>query len=297
MTRPNVFVVGAPKCGTTSLYEYLGQHPDVFVSAKKELHYYSRVQLRARAAGPGDELVLDRIVETEDEYLSYFAKAAHQRRIVEVSPSYLFNHEVAKQIHDDSPDSYIIAILRDPVARAYSQWQHQRRSLQEPLSFHDALAAESSRTEAGWSDAWQYVESSKYAPGVKAYVDVFGVDRVHVMTAEELLLDPVGVMRDVFRFLDIDPLVQVKHARRNVGGEARSRVLARLLLRPNAVARVGGALFTQSFRSKLALKLTELNTAPSAPMPDAARRDLRSKFAEDVRDLEELLGRRMPWPH
>ena len=292
-----MFVVGAPKCGTTSLYEYLGQHPDVFVSAKKELHYYTRATLHAHASGPGDSLVLNKIVETEEEYLSHFAKSAHHSRIVEVSPSYLFNHEVAKDIHGDSPDAYIIAILRDPAHRAYSQWRHQRRSLQEDLSFPDALAAEQSRIDAGWSDAWRYVDSSKYAPGISTYIDVFGRERVHVIATEELLTNPEAVMSETFRFIGVDPTLHIKRALRNVGGEARSRVLARQLLRPSAAARIGGALLTQSLRSRLALRLTELNTAPAEPVPAAAIKALRGVFDDDIRELEQLIGRPMPWPN
>jgi hypothetical protein len=253
------------------------------------------VLLRSRSSGPGDALALSWIVDDQDQYEGYFAKAVDHRRVVEVSPSYLFNHDVSTRIHADSPNAYIIAILRNPAHRAYSQWLHLRRSLQEDLTFTEALEAEGERIKAGWSDVWRYVDSSRYAAGIKAYVDVFGIDRVHVISAEELLDRPREVMRGTFHFLDVDATVPINECHRNVGGEARSRVLARLLLTPNLGTRLGRRMLSQSRRSQIALRLTEFNTVPSEPMSASIRRTLTATFADDVRELEDLLGRRMPW--
>jgi hypothetical protein len=295
MSRPDVYVVGAPRCGTTSLYDYLSQHPEVFVPAKKELHYYTRHPLSERVGGPGDRAIASTIVTSENSYLRHYRPASRYLRRADVSPSYLFNHHVSSAIRRDVPGAYIVAILRDPVERAYSQYLHLRRTQQETLSFEKALAAEPRRIADNWSDAWRYVDSSRYAPGVAAYLSEFGAERVHVMFTEELASDPQTVMADLFHFLGVSALSAVRPVWRNSGGEVRSRALARVISRPNRATTTLARTLSQSARTRVSLRLFEANTRAPKPIPETARSTLARAFEQDALELTRLLGRGVPW--
>lgn len=294
MTWPDVFVVGAAKCGTTSMHAYLGQHPDVFVAGRKELHYYTRDLLRKNLAGPGDEYTLRTIARSEADYCASFDGAADHQRIADVSPSYLYWYEVARQIEQDQPDARIIILLRDPVEKAYSQWLHQVRAQLETLSFEDAIAAEAERAASGWSDVWYYVQSSRYHEQVGHYLKVFGSERVLVVVTEELAAEPHSVMRQVFEFLDVSPDIAVSETMRNRSGAVRSPRLARLIAHPNRVKRLSHVL-PKSLRYRLALRMIELNTGTKPDISDSLREALGREFAADVHALEELLERKLPW--
>ena len=196
---PNLFVVGAPKCGTTSFHAYLSQHSDVFTSQQKELHFFSRKCLFASANGPGDENALRDVAMEESEYLGHYVDA-HQRIRADVSPSYLYYDEIAPDIRSSSPDAQVVVLIRDPVEKAYSQYLHLVRDQREELSFEEALRAEPNRIEAGWSDMWRYVESSHFSKHIQTFLDVFGEDRVLILIREELATDPVAVMQRVWQF-------------------------------------------------------------------------------------------------
>lgn len=137
MTRPNFFIVGAPKCGTTSLYEYLRSHPQVFMPEKKEPEHFSddldwrNVMLRHRVA--------DR-----DDYLSLFDPApAHAAAVGEASTWYLFSEAAAGAIHDFNPEARIIIMLRDPVKMMYSLHGQFLKDCNEVIEdFAQAIAAE-----------------------------------------------------------------------------------------------------------------------------------------------------------
>ena len=292
---PDVFVVGAPKCGTTSLYDYLGSHPDVFVPAKKELHYYTRDLLKINMNGPGDEYTARIVTESAEAYAEYFRGADGYARAADVSPSYLYWNQVAPVIADDVADPRIIIMLRDPVEKAYSQYLHQYRAQFEPLTFAESIRAEPERIANGWSDMWYYVRSSQYVPQVQGYLSVFGRDRVHFVITEELASEPQRVMREVFTFLGVSTDHVVTDTRRNATGDVRSKRLARLLAQPSRLKRLSHFALPEAARYRIALRLIEANTGAKQPMPEDVRDSLTMKFRDDVAALEEILCRPLPW--
>src|SRR5882672_1680365 len=108
MRKPDCFIVGAPRCGTTAMYTYLGQHPEIFMSARKEPHFF------------GTDLSSPALVRDEQQYLSLFAKAQNEKRAGEASVFYLYSQRAAREIHAFCPSARIIIMLRNPVEMMYS---------------------------------------------------------------------------------------------------------------------------------------------------------------------------------
>lgn len=143
---PNFFIVGAAKSGTTSLYHYLKQHPEIYMSPVKEPKYFLASINKFPHNGPGDIEVDKKIIRTWDEYLKLFSNASVEKCIGEASCGYLYYCElVAPSIKRISPEAKIIIVLRNPVERAFSAYCYLFREGRETLSFEEALKIEEER--------------------------------------------------------------------------------------------------------------------------------------------------------
>ena len=201
MKLPNFLVIGAPKCGTTSLHHYLSQHPEVYVPLRKELHYFSYAYMQRFAAGPGDAHILAPLCSTRQAYEQHYERVGTQPAVGDVSPSYLYYAEVSERIKAELGKPKIVVVLRDPINKAFSQYMHLVRDNRETLTFSAALVAEAQRIRDGWAALWRYADSSLYADKLKRYLTIFGADHVKILLFEELARTPHLVMRDLFAFL------------------------------------------------------------------------------------------------
>src|SRR5437667_3118215 len=168
MIWPNFFIVGAQNSGTTSLYGYLKQHPDVFMPALKEPHYFAQI------TPSHEQRYLRTIVRDEAAYLRLFLKAKGYPAIGEASPSYLWDANAPHRIRKAVPHAKIIILLRDPVERAYSHYLMDVREGRQDLPFLQALERDWNRSKKGWSVSQLYVELGLYAEQVRRYLEVFG---------------------------------------------------------------------------------------------------------------------------
>jgi hypothetical protein len=294
---PNFVVVGAPKCGTTSLYYYLRQHPQVFLPQRKELHYFAFPFLSRLIAGPGDSSILATSCRTLEEYRNYFTDARDEKAVGDISPSYFhYAEEVAPQIHSTLGEPKIIVMLRDPVQKAFSQYMHLIRDNRETLEFPAALDAEEQRIGQGYSAMWRYAESSLFFRRTQRFIEEFGRERVRVVLFDDLARDPAHTVAGVFEFLGVDPAVPVQlDSTFNRSGAPRSRLLASAITRPNPVTRLARRLLPLSITGKVRDLLQRANTGEKHDLDAASRDRLRQFFAADTAELETLLQRALPW--
>ena len=293
---PNFVVVGAPKCGTTSLYHYLKQHPQIFLPARKELHYFSYRYMEQLLAGPGDKNILATSCRTFEDYAAYFADAKDEIALGDISPSYFYFNDARTEMHQRLGDARIIVMLRDPVQKAFSQYMHLIRDGRESLDFNAALAAESERAARGYAAMWRYAESSLYTPTTRRYMDEFGRDNLKVILMDDLVRAPAEVLADTFRFLGVDPTVRVQHdSTFNRSGVPRSRFMASLISKPNPVTSLARKLLPLSLTGRVKDVIQRFNTGAKLKLDDRARATLAAYFAADLAELETLLGRPIPW--
>jgi hypothetical protein len=164
---PDFFVVGVPKGGTTALHALLAQHPGIYLSPVKEPKFYlcdGAPPPRATQRGPGDAHSSREWMWRRSDYEDLFAVAPPGVPRGESTPFYLYDRSAHARIAADVPHARLIAVLRDPVDRAYSNWNHLRSDgLERIPHFLDGLAAEDERVAQGWAPFWHYRRLGRYA--------------------------------------------------------------------------------------------------------------------------------------
>lgn len=297
-SKPNFFVVGAPKSGTTSLYAYLSQHPDVFLPAKKELHYFSHQELLANCGGPGDSYVAESATSTEKRYRRHYGKWSGEKLLGDFSTSYLFYHdESAGRIRDYSPNAKIVIMLRNPIDKAYSQYMHLVRANREKLCFRAALDAERSRSANRWADVWLYLSSTLYCSGIRRFHEVFGREHVHLVIFEDFVGNTSSVMYRLCEFLGVETSFKFETSRvHNVSGLPRSKLMASIFLGSNLTNSLLRKIIPHSVGSRAREFVQRLNTGDTPEMTVSDRNFLRDYFISDVRQLErEFVQGQVPW--
>jgi len=283
MTRPDFLVIGAYKAGTTSLDRHLRTHPEIFLPAVKEPSYYAFTGPNAASRPRPPDAVTDR-----REYLALFDAVAGERAIGEVSGEYLAHPDAADAIAADLPDVKLIAVLRNPVERAYSDYLMYVRDGREPLDFTAALAAQDERARAG-DPRGHYVDTGRYGEQLERYYQRFDRSQIRVYLFEDLVNDPASCIRDVFTFLGVDPtFVPRDLGENNVSGVPRGRVQAALL---RMRAQLGPSLkrvVPPSLRTQIDRRLQSGLARP--PMPAAARAELNDLYRADNERLGRLVG-------
>lgn len=290
--RPNLFIVGAPKCGTSALHDALGQHPDVFMSTQKELQFFVRGR-RWNTSEPMPIFRNNPPVVDEHAYYRHFEEGRDCTWRGESSVAYLVNEAAARRIHELAPDARIVAILRNPAERTYSAWEFLREYDAEPLAFDDALEAERAGVPLPSGRLRNYVRTSVYVPLVDRYLETFGSGRVKLIRYEDWRSSPGDVLADLQRFLDVAPyggftLVEVNPTRgvpssAHLENALRSRVVRETIRRgPRPVRRTV---------RRVRRKLRQFNRAPRTPLEPAVRARLLEGFATDIERLDTLV----PW--
>jgi sulfotransferase family protein len=283
---PNLFLVGAAKAGTTSLYRELARHPAIYMSPMKEPHFFSRIEPASswNAFFPH--------VTDEDEYLALFEGAANQEVLGEASTSYLWDRHAAERIKRVVPEARILIMLRDPVNRAYSHYWNDVREGLEKRSFLEALVEEERSGPGAWGASSLYIDCGRYADQVARYLDEFG-DRVHVLFFEDFVRDMASRVADVHSFLGVRPAAAGAAPRRlNLASLPRNK-LSGALFASGRLRRVVRATVPPSVRGRLRGALLKQATPP--PMEPAARTLLTEIYGPDVARLAERLGRPLPW--
>lgn len=298
---PTFLVIGATKGGTTSLYHYLDQHPDVYMShpVKEPKFFAAEENSVVRENGAkGWHLSSSHITKLAD-YQALFQGSVGERARGEASPQYLYYPAVPQRIRQRLPEVELVAILRDPVERAYSAFLHQTRDgMETHLDFAAALADEPKRIQEGWSPLYHYRAQGFYYEQLRRYYELFPGNKIHVYLYDDLKKDPLGLMQNIYRDIGVDPgfrpSLEVQY---NISGVPKNRALHRVhgFLKGSyrsPLKEVGKRLLPERFRGALRRRtvqsLEKHNLAKPALEP-AIREALQAAYREDIGNLQGLI--------
>jgi hypothetical protein len=313
---PNFLIIGAMKSGTTSLHNYLNQHPDVFMSPRKEPHFFAfenyplqkyresmELSLRqSREILGQDRLTYELPVTLLDDYVKLFKKAASETAIGESSTTYLYLSRSIERIKYYIPQAKLIGILRNPVDRAYSNFIFFRRNNREPIpDFDTALQAEDRRIREGWASGYFYRRRGFYFEQLKPYYQQFSRSQIRVYLFDDLCSDPMGVLRDIFRFLGVDetfvPDTTKKYNPSNgVVLQPKWRPINHLFNRPNSFKSLAKRILPDMLFHSIKLILTKRQIAGATllqfpPLSIETRKQLQNDYKNDIIKLQDLIGR------
>lgn len=285
---PNFLIIGAAKAGTTSLFDMLAAHPSVFRSPVKETGFFSNDA---------------RFENGPDWYLSNYFRDSHSFPVrLEASPAYLtWSEKVAPRLRDTFRGLSLrfAAIFRDPVYRAYSHYWHHVRMSHEPLSFEQALAEEPGRLKQLWNELYRagngrygYFRAGCYASRLRPFLECFPIDRFFLLIQEDIFPERLGqTIPALLSFLEIDPAIPLRAVRANRASTPRSRWFTRLYwglkktyLKP---------LYRERIPAQIRERIQHVLFPPAEypPMDPEVEQLLRLQYADEVRQLEDILQR------
>ena len=274
MNKPNTFIVGAPKCGTTSLYYYLKEHDSVFVPQIKEQHFFSQSEVK-------DTYYDVYFAKTIDEYLDNYKHSKFKKVLVDISPSYLLYKDCADKIKKFNPDSKVIIILRNPIERAISHYLMDLRIgyANKPLLFY--LEDKKSKNYK------EYVENSLYYEGIKHYKKVFKKNLL-VLSFNDLIYNPNKLMNTIFSFLNLENIELDSFKKYNTYAQPTSLIL--YFLRKLNLYNSTKMLIPNFLKDHVKNLLVNKNI--EKPQYINERKILDQIFKNDSKNLEQLLKKK-----
>lgn len=295
MSMPNFFIIGAAKSGTTSLYHYLNQHPQVYMSPVKEPRFFGLEGETPSFCGPRDENTNRKLICNLDDYQALFEGVTNQTAVGEASPWYLYLEKAPLQIQHRIPDAKLIAILRNPVDRAYSSYLHQLQRGAEPLNdFAQALNEEQLRISQHWRPIWHYKQCGFYHHQLNRYFELFGKDRIQIHLYEDFRDRPATLLQNIFGFLDIDDKFAPDLTKRyNVTYIPQNPTLKALNHKCSSLKSSLKTFLPTSWRKSIKASVRAFDKySVKSSKPELSlklRRQLIEEYREDILNLQNLL--------
>jgi len=289
MKKPNFIIAGFPKCGTTSLHHYLDKHPEIYMPAQKELHFFTHNILSKLNNGPKDAIVKKTQISNSEKYLNFYKNVRNEIAIGDASPSYINYPSQYKKIKDYLNDPKVIIILRDPIDRAYSNYLHLKREQREHLTFKEAISAEDERKRNKYSDFWYYKFNSTYYDKIIMAKETFS--DVLILTSEELSNNGEATLKNVYKFLEVDDTFKLKGNFNNFnkGGYYRQNIFTKIIFQPSILRNTIKKLIKPTpFLKIIIAKIANTFSKKPEKIDVESLKFLKKHFKKEVEKLETI---------
>ncbi len=279
MHLTDFIIIGARKAASSSICRYLKQHPQLHMPPFKRLRFFNKWD---KLGSKFDEKAISSFF---DKYKHMCGRAQERQVIGEVGSGYLSCKRAAEMIKYYLPDVKLIAILRDPVDRAYSEYMMQLRDGYQKRGLMEMV-------ERGNT---YYLQASYYGRLLKKYYDIFGQEKIRIYIYEEFKKNPVKIFQDMLRFIGVDHSFVPNMTKRDQQGMTpKSKTFARLVGIKNPLrsflANILKPFMSLDKRQKLRAKLQKANWEEAPPLSESDKDKLMQFFKDDIRRLEKLTG-------
>ena len=296
MPLPNFFIIGAPKAGSTALYDTLAQHPQIYMSPVKEPLFFACEGEPPLLSGPLVTFLRRRAIWRRPEYLALFEGVKEERAIGEASVVYLRSPQAASRIQRNIPGAKLVAVLRHPAERAHSHfWFSVQQGIDLARSFEEALEQEANGGREGWFSGLHHRENGFYFRQFAAYYALFAREQIKVYLYEEWQTDPRALLRDLFQFLEVEADFAPILRRSNVTAVPRSRRFQAWAHHPQRLeARLNGVVprtLHKPFVAGMQAANLRFNQGKVPPLSSHTRAHLVQDYREDVLALQQLIQR------
>lgn len=301
---PNFIIFGAEKSGTTSLYHYLKQHPEIYMSPEKEPYFFICENGYPEVLGNRIELdnFLKTRIKTMDEYEKLFSGVKNEKAIGEASANYIYVSKAAEKIKHYIPEVKLICVLRNPVDRAYSNFLHCIGRGVEPLrDFSEALKQEEKRIHENWGLVHYYKEKGFYYKYLKKYFELFKKDQIKVYIYNNFKDFPEQTVKDIFSFLNVDSSFVPETSRQHNVSKTlglKKNIFTSILQSRNPLKIYLKDLIPKNLKNKIITSMNKHNVEPIKPMNQEIREMLLNAYKEDIYKLEDLIQKDLKsWFH
>lgn len=295
--KPNLFIVGQPKSGTTALHQFLGQHPEIYMSSIKEPHFFCADFHLESDRAYGRQRFFD--FRNETVYLQLFSRAKGEKIVGESSTNYLYSQVAAEKIYNFNPDAKIIIILREPANFLYSLHSHYVKFTEEnEPDFLTALALETDRKQEKATSPrvispsyLYYSQRVQYYQQVKRYYDRFSPKQIKVVIFEEFKSENERIFREILEFLGVNSNFLPKYEAVNVNKEVKFKAINNLINSP-LVKSISKNLVSQEFNEFVRDNIVEKflwHQVTKVEMPQAIKVQLMKQYRPQVVEVSELL--------
>ncbi|NES75052.1 MULTISPECIES: sulfotransferase [Okeania] len=302
MTLPNFILLGAAKSGTSSLWNYLKQHPQVFMSNPKEPNFFvfEGAKLPPYSGPESPEVLLKRLYQNTitdwESYQTLFDKVSNEMAIGEASVRYLYFPKAPENIKKYIPDVKMIVMLRHPVDRLYSHYVMNIRHLLEPLSLEEALEREAERISNNWGWDWHYTKVGMYSQQIKRYLNYFEPEQLKILFYDDFRQNPLEVIKEVYQYLGVDDsFVPNIERQKNQGYLPKNKLIHQFLSTSNPLKSFLKKVLPNSVYQKLIKTLKKWNSGAIPSLPLTLRKSLNEVFREDITELQEIVNRELFW--
>jgi hypothetical protein len=294
---PDFIIIGAPKAGTTAFYRALGRHPEIFTPSLKEPGFFGYSGQAVSWPCPGGRQKARELVRCEQKYSRLFAECTPDARAGEASMNYFLEAAAPINVGKYAPEAKLIAILRNPVERAYSQWQHMRMRGWEPLeNFDQALAAEEDRMKKGWRPAWAYAANSRYGTNLERWLSIAPKENLLILFYEDWCAEPQTVLRRACQHTGVRETAALKVTRDNVTSVSPRWIwLHRQLTFASTPRKIAQSLLPlwirDLFTDNVTRKINKMNLRKAPSISPDVLRKYTPHFLHEVEIVERLTGR------
>ena len=299
--KPNFFIVGAAKSGTTALQEMLNEHPNIYMSLIKEPHFFSedirktdfislnkkikKAKIEFDAKGniiPRHQLYIN----NEEDYLTLFNAADKEKHKIlgEASVSYLYSKDAAKNIYSFNPESKIIIILRNPIDRAFSHFlMDLRLGNTNYTNFMDAVKSDFNNKNKGWGISHLYIELGLYHNQIQRYFNVFPKAQIKIYSYEDFKKNNQVIIKDIYKFLDV-PFFELDLKNNSNKAEViKNKYYQKLYSKFRPML---GKFISNEIKSKIK---GQIFTAKGLPLLSANEKKLmKHYFLDDINELKKI---------
>jgi len=291
---PDFLLIGAAKAGTTALFRAISRHPQIFCSSIKEPRFFAFEGDAPRFTCPVSAAYLSKHVGSLSDYQALFSSCPPEMRSGEAS-TYLSYPSAPQKAARHVPQARLIAILRHPVERAFSQWLHLLHEGKEPCDdFESAWMAEAERMARGWAPLYQYRDRGFYGQALERWLQFFPREQLLILFYEDWLEKPAACLELVCRHLGVDILENPLVTKENVSSrQPRWPWLHHRMQEDNVLRRAAQRLLPLAVRVAITKPLQSLNLVPGPRLDRALRSKLASTFDDDLSTVESIAGREL----
>tara|TARA_B100000029_G_scaffold345396_1_gene337800 strand:+ start:2330 stop:3199 length:870 start_codon:yes stop_codon:yes gene_type:complete len=284
--KPNFFIVGGSKCGTTNMSYYLNEHENVFIPEHMEPYYYSRFDI-------SKDFQRQSMITDEKNYLKLFKNAKNGQAIGESSPVYLQCPHAPIEIKKDNPDAKIIISIRNPIDKAHSSYFSYKFMNNDERSFSEKIDLFQNQCSSNEFFIFNFIEDGLFSKHIKRFQSNFSSEQIKIIFFEEYIKNTPQHIKSIFEFLDIDSEINLKSQPKNSFRVPKNRV-ANSLLKNQKFRKISEKLVPNVYRNRIGEKFfVKQSTKPAMNSDDRLR--LKQIFEPEFESLSNLLDRKLPW--